>query len=525
MNTSKMPKKKSCFQITSVTQAQVAASCIADDTESLDDPDEPRTEDGSSEIYDVSRADLAVCERSSSEETLNNNGESQELLLPSTGPFNEGASYKIIGTGQLGTYNSGASLSGPARAPPNVPTTHPLTVINPGPAASVSANVAHTASVSTNCISRFRVIKLDHGTGEPFRRGRWMCTEFYERESGSNIHRAVDSIKTTLALDCSIERDSGLGATINSVVSSTGLSLQAFENTTGGAFSLEHPSHLITSEPLQQGYSLAPQLGSGAGAFQSAGYTTTPPEKPQQAQGSIQPFAPQTLHLNSLNGVHQGAVQNSPLMPPATQAQQLSYSTIVVSTGQLDYHHQHFGSSTQSPSALAHPAWSQSSQVVSPELVSAGQRAQGLDGEARLSKGIQLQVGNSSALAPILTGSDQQQHTNQTQSSGSVGVSLASSIASHGAVHNAFAIVASLGGGHVQPQSAQMRILTSLPSSLGNHAEDHRHTADSPPQANAVVVPGRDGVKPFITQGFGLPAPAVNSLFGIHIAMNDDEDR
>lgn len=73
---SKMPaKKKSCFQITSVTQAQVAASSITDDTESLDDPDESRTEDVSSEIFDVSRADLGVCERSSSEETLNNAGE------------------------------------------------------------------------------------------------------------------------------------------------------------------------------------------------------------------------------------------------------------------------------------------------------------------------------------------------------------------------------------------------------------------------------------------------------------------
>lgn len=512
VNMSKMSKKKSCFQITSVTQAQVAASCIADDTESFDDTDEPRTQDASSEMYDVSRADLCVCERTSSEETLNNN--------------DEGASYKIIGTGQICTYNSGANFSGPATAPPNVPTTHPLTVINPGPAASVSANIAHTGSVTTNCSSRFRVIKLDHGTGEPFRRGRWVCTEFYERESDSNFHRAVDSIKTTLTIDSSIERDSGLGATINSVVSSTGLFLQAFENTTDSAFSLEHPSHFLTSVPLQQSYSLAPQLGSGASAFQSTRYPTTPPEKPQQAQGNIQPFAPQTLHSNRLNGVHQDAVQNSPPMPPATRTQQLSYSTIGVSTCQLDYHQQRFGSSTQSSSASAHPNWSQSSQVVSPELVSAGQRALGLDGEARLSKGIQLQMGNS-ALAPILTGRDQQQHTNQTQSSGSVGVSIASSLISHGGAHNTFALVTStsLGGGHVQPQSAQMGILTSLPSSLGNHAEDHRHKADSPPQANAIVVPGRDGVKPFIAEGLGLPVPAVNSLFGIHISMNDDEDR
>lgn len=501
---SKTPKKKSCFQITSVTQAQVAASCIADHTESLDDPDESRKEEVSSEIYDASRANLALCRSGSSEET---NGESLEPLQPSTGPFSEGDSFKIIGNSHLATHNIEGSSSGPAAAPSNGPTTHPLTVINAVPASSVPA---HTASVSTNCSSRFRVIKLDHGTGEPFRRGRWMCTEFYEKESDSNIHKVVDSIKTGLTVVCSIERDSGLGATINSLVSSSGLSLQAFENITDGAFSLEKPSH------PQQDYSLAPQLGSGASAFNSMRYTTTPPEKPHLAQGTVQHVAPQTCTQNSLNGVHQSAIQNSSLMPP-----------VGVSTGQQDYYQQHFGSSTQSPSAPSHPAWSQSNQVVPPELVSAYQRAKVLNGEACLANGIQLQEGNSSAIVPILTGSDQQQYTNQTQSTGSVGISLASSLSSHGGVHNAFAIVTStsLRGGHFQPHSAQVGLLKSLPSSLGNHAEDHRHTADSPSHVNAVVVPGRDGVKPFITDGLGLPAPAVNGLFGIHIAMNDDDDR
>ena len=72
-------KKKSGFQITSVTSAQVSVgtnNSIAEDTESYDDLDESHTEDmSSSEILDasLSRAnDLAGAERSSSEETLNN---------------------------------------------------------------------------------------------------------------------------------------------------------------------------------------------------------------------------------------------------------------------------------------------------------------------------------------------------------------------------------------------------------------------------------------------------------------------
>ncbi|XP_035532810.1 TSC22 domain family protein 1-like [Morone saxatilis] len=72
-------KKKSGFQITSVTPAQVSVSTnnsIAEDTESYDDLDESHTEDlSSSEILDVSLSranDMVGGERSSSEETLNN---------------------------------------------------------------------------------------------------------------------------------------------------------------------------------------------------------------------------------------------------------------------------------------------------------------------------------------------------------------------------------------------------------------------------------------------------------------------
>ncbi|XP_033842482.1 TSC22 domain family protein 1 isoform X1 [Periophthalmus magnuspinnatus] len=77
--TGALTKKKSGFQITSVTPAQVSVSTnnsIAEDTESYDDLDESHTEDlSSSEILDtsLSRAnDVVGAERSSSEETLNN---------------------------------------------------------------------------------------------------------------------------------------------------------------------------------------------------------------------------------------------------------------------------------------------------------------------------------------------------------------------------------------------------------------------------------------------------------------------
>lgn len=145
---SKMPaKKKSCFQITSVIQAQVGSGTGVDDAESLDDPDENRTEDAASEIFEMSRGnfDPDACDQNQCDEDAD---------------------------------------AGNQRAPGG-----------PGPQA-------------VGCSSRFRVIKLDHGTGEPFRRGRWMCAEFYDKEpEGSAITGRTSGEHLP-------DRDSGLGVSV-----------------------------------------------------------------------------------------------------------------------------------------------------------------------------------------------------------------------------------------------------------------------------------------------------------------------
>uniref|UniRef100_A0A3Q1H764 TSC22 domain family 2 n=1 Tax=Acanthochromis polyacanthus TaxID=80966 RepID=A0A3Q1H764_9TELE len=533
---SKMPaKKKSCFQITSVIQAQVAASSIPDDTESLEDPDESRTEDVSTEIFDVPRTDLGVCDRSSSEETLNNVGEPQESQLPHTGPVNGGLNYRSLGTGRVTPHNVGGSVPVPATTQPIVPSSVP--------AATVSTSVAHTAPASAHCSSRFRVIKLDHGTGEPFRRGRWTCTEFYERDSDSN--RTVDSIKPTVTLDHSTERDSGLGATSNSIVTSSVFSAQVLENTTDSGYSVSVglPAQTHPSESVQQGYSLVSQIGSGASAFQPTGYTTSASQQPQQVQVNVQPVAPQTFLSNSLNGVHQGAMQQkSPIVPPTTQAQPFAYSAHPsgLSSGHPDYHQHHFGSSSQNQPMTSLGVGPAASQVPSPLITPAGQGAQALGVESTSAQGLLLQVGNAPALAPILPGSGQQQPVSQTQPSGGLGSVPAPSVTtaiSHSGGQNVPATVPSTTntspgvpsqvpgtGGLVQLQGAHGGVTTGLLSGFSNQAEDSRQKTDVLPLHSVGVVPGKDGVKPLISEGLSLPNPAVNTLFGIHITMDVDED-
>ncbi|KAK6302376.1 hypothetical protein J4Q44_G00267310 [Coregonus suidteri] len=359
---SKMPaKKKSCFQITSVTQAQVAASSATDDTESLDDPDESRTEDVSSEIFDVSRADFEpeVCDRSSSEETLNHVGEQEApgVMAPPrsvpkagqipamSGPSNGGFAIRKVGVAGSPHVSQQTLGSGPSSGLPIA-----LSGLMPQPAPAASGG-ATTVSVSTSqpvvpsltptsaisstasCSSRFRVIKLDHGTGEPFRRGRWTCTEFYEKDSEGNtvVNRTTDNIRHVNAFDPSADRDSGLGLTGGTVVAPLTLSGQGLDSIVDAAALnalYVHPVDTLQQHQQQlhhQNYNMGQPGTATPNAFPTNKPMAVPAQQPTLS--TIQPAAPQNLLPVGLNGLPQTGIhiQKSPSMPPAAQTQPLAY--------------------------------------------------------------------------------------------------------------------------------------------------------------------------------------------------------
>uniref|UniRef100_A0A4W5PTJ9 TSC22 domain family member 2 n=1 Tax=Hucho hucho TaxID=62062 RepID=A0A4W5PTJ9_9TELE len=351
---SKMPaKKKSCFQITSVTQAQVAASSATDDTESLDDPDESRTEDVSSEIFDMSRADYEpeVCDRSSSEETLNHVGEheapgviSQVGQLPAmSGPPNEGFAIRKVGVAGSPHVSQQTLGTGSSSGLPSI--TQSRLMQQPAPVTSggatnvsmstsqpvVTSSTPTSTTSTTSCSSRFRVIKLDHGTGEPFRRGRWTCTEFYEKDSEGNtvVNRTADNIRHANALDPSAERDSGLGLTGGSVVAPATLSGQGLDSIVDTA--APSASHIHPVDTLLQQQQLHHQnyhMGQPGTATSNAFPTNKPMavSVQQPALGTIQPAAPKNL-LVGFNGLPQTGIhiQKSHSVPPAAQTQPLAY--------------------------------------------------------------------------------------------------------------------------------------------------------------------------------------------------------
>lgn len=254
-------KKKSCFQITSVTQAQVATVGCTDDAESLDDPDESRTEDASSEIYEPE-----VCDRRSSTSHSASNS---------------------IGDGEAAAHRA-AQAGGPGGAVG-------------GPGQQTTSNTTTT----TSCSSRFRVIKLDHGTGEPFRRGRWTCTEFYEREPEVTTGRTAEG--TRHANEHVPDRDSGLGT---SVVVQSSQALDATTNTTTTMLDLSashtsvynyesgnDPSKTVQPAIPPQAF-LAPGLTQGS-------HVQISPVTPQAYQNQQQqnPQLPIGLHMPSQTGM------------------------------------------------------------------------------------------------------------------------------------------------------------------------------------------------------------------------------
>ncbi|XP_009900689.2 TSC22 domain family protein 2 isoform X2 [Dryobates pubescens] len=369
---SKMPaKKKSCFQITSVTTAQVASS-ITEDTESLDDPDESRTEDVSSEIFDVSRAtDYGpedVCERSSSEETLNNVGEAE---TPGS------VSPNLLLDGQLAAAAGGVAAALPAVAPNGgaVPKSSavPLPPAAPGTAAAGGSS-AQTAlpstgpsasaapgtmsqTVAATCSSRFRVIKLDHGTGEPYRRGRWTCMEYYDRDSdgGTVLSRTGDCIRHSSTFEqATQDRDSGLGATGGSVVisavpvsahgpdsiadSSLAAVSQLLQTEKMNQSSLQQPSFVIgQQQQQQQPIGGAMPQSTAQPMFPGASVASQQMMVPQQSQPQVNAQGVAQAGPNGKGMAPANVTVGQPSVPvaqqqvqqasvPVTQPQQFAYS-------------------------------------------------------------------------------------------------------------------------------------------------------------------------------------------------------
>ncbi|XP_050950559.1 TSC22 domain family protein 2 isoform X2 [Labeo rohita] len=465
---SKMPsKKKSCFQITSVTQAaQVAANSNTDDTESLDDPDEPRTEDmSSSEIYDMSKGgdfEPETCDVSLSDESLHNEAETSD--------------------GPVGSRNTNA-----VHINPNIrAVTGSLPSQSSTSVASTATSQTSSSATVSSCSSRFRVIKLDHGTGEPFKRGRWTCTEFYERETdaSSSSTRTVDNVKHTITTDHSVEIAGG------SVAAHVGLSTPAVDAHTDSGYISAPSNPPVEQQPFsisQQGLGLYADAHIKSPSMPSAQSQPFFPGKQVQKPGQIlhtvipsnQPPVSVTLPL--VNPLNQGP---SPVMTPAAGSAHVLVDGRGLPISQPE-HVQGLLQQTalgtmsatavvqQAPVPLIQPAVTVS---VSPHAVIPGVQNVPV---------VMSSASNTPQSMP-------KQTQNQPQG-----------------VH---------GGLGTQTTPANF---SQLPIGVAK-ADENQRMSDGLFQSAVLI--GKDAIKPLNPEGLQLPTPAVSSLFGIAIPIDGDED-
>lgn len=592
---SKMPaKKKSCFQITSVTQAQVAAIGATDDTESLEDPDESRTEDVSSEIYDMSRAEYEpACDRSSSEEALNNVGEPEATstlppshipqpgLLPalSTNPIGEIRKVGGSVSTQAGQQTQGIGVTSglPLSTQTGAVQQQSGVSVNTSQAAAATSSATPSSATSTvSCTSRFRVIKLDHGTGEPFRRGRWTCTEFYEKDSESSaVSRTVDSIRhANAAADSSADRDSGLGLTGGSVVAPTTFSGQGLVSTADTSLSSSRMQSVDTISQQQQQQQLhqqnfsARQQGVSGSTTQSAFSSS----KPTQPTVGLQPPASQSMLPVGQNGLPQSGVtiQKSPIMPPSVQpvtyppqqqqqplGHHLSSQTSGLPQNQTEYYQQQqsiLGQALPVTSLSAGPSSALSRASGGLPMLSQIGDAAGAGGGSvptgQLAPGLlqqqqQQQTGGMGGIGgSILVGGSTYAATGQPQPlvlhpttsgvqnvpaiavSSSVPTTVLAAVpsASSAAMPNVTASI--LPPGQIPLSKTPVGMgAQGLPGAGFGLAEGGGGKSEGLANAQSPVISGKEAAKPLMPESLQLATPTVNSLFGIHIPVDGEVDR
>lgn len=475
----------------------MAANSITDDTESLDDPDESRTEDmSSSEMYDMSKGgdfEPEACDVSLTDEPLHNDAETASAqdgaVTTVTLPGSRNTSAVHVNPNVLAVSGTAGQMS-PSQTSPSV--------------ASNSASQASSTSVSSSatvsgCSSRFRVIKLDHGTGEPFKRGRWTCTEFYERDmDASSSARTADNAKQHAG---TADRD-GLGGL---VAAYNALSTLTEPHTDSGyVSSLSNPPVELQKQTfgiLQQGLGLVAQNLFGDAHAKS-------PSMPSTAQP--QPFYP-----------------GKQAQKPGQMLQ------TVIPSNQADYRlqNQPLGSSvTQGPSPVLTPA-AGSTHVLG--LVPQPVDVQGLLPQSNI----------SGALGTV----------SATSAGSQAPVPLVQPAVTHAVVPGVQNVPVVLPSASNTPQSMPKQppvpvvppqqnqpqgvpsgsaaglgaqtnpsIFSQLPGGVGPVGENQRRTELL---LQSSVLLGRDAIRPLNPEGLQLPTPAVNSLFGIAIHIDGDEDR
>lgn len=321
----------------------------------------------------------------------------------------------------------GSAVQQPLSAPATAVTTAPLSSAPPAPVVA-----------TTTTSSRFRVVKLD-SSSEPFKKGRWTCTEFYDKETPAPAPSSSDTGSHSIRQFVSesfaggSERESTSGSSVNSVS-------HYIESVCSGDAGGPQHAQDYTSPP--QGFQGI--LPSGL----SMGVSQTQPQ--QHDKTTVAPSAPTNLHQPASMPSHQTTIGLS-----AVPQQQLTYAQAVANQSPVPVQQQNLAYATLPQQSAATPQ-APTMSMRPPEYT---QPQQSIPHSAAASQPLSNQAGSTSAGiangASHMMGGPQQPHSLQ---------STTSSMPSHVAV----AGVAQQPQSHPSHLDCQQQKPQSLPTQIQN---------------------------------------------------------
>lgn len=213
------------------------------------------------------------------------------------------------------------------------PGSAPVTAVAtaPAPSAPAPAPTPTPAPAVATTSSRFRVVKLD-SSSEPFKKGRWTCTEFYDKETPASAPSSSASDAGSLSMRQFVsesfagasERESTSGSSVSSTMSTLSHYTESVcSGETGGP---PIPQHAQDYASPPQGFQGILPSGLSMGVSQ-----TQPHMHPQDITHShmkttVAPSPPTNIHQPTPMSGHQTTIG---LQTSAVHQQQLTYAQAV----------------------------------------------------------------------------------------------------------------------------------------------------------------------------------------------------
>lgn len=216
---------------------------------------------------------------------------------------NQNSNISMTASSTAAAPSASAGMGGvQARVGSAVP---PVSAPNTGPTHSAPAHPTTGPPTGTTS-SRFRVVKLD-SSSEPFKKGRWTCTEFYDKETPAS------------APSSSASDSSSVGVRQYGTESFTGPSERETTSGSSVSSSVSTLSHYTDSMCSGESSQHVPDYASPPQAFQPL------------APGAVNHLYPQDVGLSQIKTtMAQSNMHPAASMGPSVPSQQLTYAQAVV---------------------------------------------------------------------------------------------------------------------------------------------------------------------------------------------------